>query len=119
LKKKYPRMEGRCMEGDLSCYGQRSRSQLWDDNKFPYRSQYGATPAPAILAGSRSERLLLISDREIKTKRHWDGRWKEFVLLVAGILNVIPILELLKVFPAWIKRLLDWVSGTEALYSSS
>jgi hypothetical protein len=49
-------------------YGQRSRSQLWDDNKFPYRSQYDATPAPAILAGSRSERLLLISDSERKLK---------------------------------------------------
>jgi hypothetical protein len=72
FEEKCPRWKGGAWKATCRAYGQRSRSQSWDDNKFPCRSQYGATLAPAILAGSRFDRLLLISDSERKTKRYRD-----------------------------------------------
>jgi hypothetical protein len=76
---------------------------LWDDNKFPCRSQYGATPAPAILAGSRSEQLLVISDSERKPKDIEMVDEKDLFCRLQELLNDIPIRELRKVFTAWIK----------------
>jgi hypothetical protein len=67
LKKNIPGWKGGAGKATCRAYGQCSRSQLWDDNKFPCKSQFGATPA---LAGSRSERPLHISDSERKTKRY-------------------------------------------------
>jgi hypothetical protein len=70
LEEKYSRMEGWRMEGALSCIWTTLPFTVVDDNKFSCRSQYGATPAPAITAESRFERLLLVSSSERKTKRY-------------------------------------------------
>jgi hypothetical protein len=106
------------MEATCHAYGQRSHSQLWDDNKFPCRSQYGATPEPPILAESRSERLLLISDSERKLEDIEIVDEEDLFYRLQELLNDIPIRELRKVFTSWIKRLVDVSKAVEAIYPS-
>jgi hypothetical protein len=64
-----------------------------------------------MLVGSRSERLLLISDSERKIKDIEMIDEADLFSRLQELLIDIPIRELCKVFTVWIKRLVDVNKG--------
>jgi hypothetical protein len=115
IEEKYSQMEGRRMEGDLSSYGQRSRSQLCDDNNFPCRSQYGAAPTYSPDLAPSDFYLFSTVKEKLKDIEMVDE--VDLFYRLQELLNDIPIRELRKVFTAWIKRLVD-ASKRDGSYGS-
>jgi hypothetical protein len=90
---------------------------LWDANKFPCRSQYGATPVPPYLPDLAPSDSYSFSTVKEKLKYIEMVDEEDLFYRLEELLNEVPIHELRKVFTAWIKRLIDVNNGNGSYIS--